>query len=62
MKHIYASDIADFQVDDYLFEIGGKNKTIQQIKKSKLSSWIVKDDILMGSQGIIPFLYFGFCY
>jgi predicted AAA+ superfamily ATPase len=59
---VYANDYADFQVKDYLFEIGGKNKTHRQIAKTKLPAFLVKDNILIGSANTIPLLYFGFCY
>ncbi len=59
---VYASDYADFQVQEHLFEIGGKNKTTQQLSKTNLPVILVKDDILTGSKNTIPLLYFGFCY
>ena len=31
-NEIYYSDIGDFKVDDYIFEVGGKNKSFNQIK------------------------------
>ena len=31
-KNIYYSDIGDFKVDGYIFEVGGKNKSFNQIK------------------------------
>jgi len=31
-KNIYYSDIGDFKVDEYIFEVGGKNKSFHQIK------------------------------
>ena len=31
-NEIYYSDIGDFKVDGYIFEIGGKNKSFNQIK------------------------------
>jgi len=52
----------DFLVDDkYIFEIGGKNKTKKQIKNIE-NSFIVKDDIEVGSSNIIPLWIFGFLY
>ncbi|MBS0349655.1 MAG: hypothetical protein JSR33_00470 [Proteobacteria bacterium] len=59
---VYASDYADFQVQDYLFEIGGKNKTAKQIAKISQPAILVKDDILIGDQNTIPLYCFGFCY
>jgi predicted AAA+ superfamily ATPase len=52
----------DFLVEGrYLFEVGGKGKGGSQIKGQK-DSFIVKDDIEMGSHNIIPLWLFGFLY
>jgi len=52
----------DFFVDDkYLFEIGGKNKSFKQIKDIS-NSFVVSDDIEMGSGNRIPLWLFGFLY
>jgi predicted AAA+ superfamily ATPase len=52
----------DFLVDgEYIFEIGGKNKTSIQIKDLE-NAFIVKDDIEIGSDKIIPLWLFGFLY
>lgn len=59
---VFANDYADFQVKNYLVEIGGKNKTSQQINKTKLPVFLVKDDILTGNKSTIPLFYFGFLY
>lgn len=60
--HVFTSDYADFQADNHLFEIGGKNKTSHQINKTTLPAFLVKDDILIGNKNTIPLLYFGFLY
>lgn len=52
----------DFQVEDILFEIGGKNKTKQQIKSYPGQKFVVKDDILIGMKEEIPLYLFGFLY
>lgn len=53
---------ADFTVNGkFIFEIGGKNKSAEQIKGIQ-SSFIVKDDIEFGSGNIIPLWLFGFTY
>ncbi len=36
----------DFEVDQTIFEVGGKNKTKKQIKHNLDNAWLVKDDIL----------------
>ena len=59
---IYFANAGDFLVEDkYVFEIGGKNKTDKQIKNLK-SAFLVKDDIEIGSENIIPLWAFGFLY
>lgn len=52
----------DFTVNDrYTFEIGGKNKTKNQIKGLD-DAWIVSDDIEIGFRNRIPLWMFGFLY
>lgn len=58
---VFSSKIVDFQVDDFLFEIGGKSKTMQQIKELDLA-FNVKDDIEFGYQNTIPLWTFGMKY
>jgi uncharacterized protein len=62
-KHLTeTADSADFLVDGkYTFEIGGKNKGQKQIKNIT-NSYIVKDDIMIGNDNIIPLWLFGFLY
>lgn len=52
---------ADFEVNEYTFEIGGKNKTSHQIKDID-NSYLVKDDIEYTSIREIPLWMFGFLY
>jgi uncharacterized protein len=53
---------ADFLVNGkFTFEIGGKNKGQNQIKNTP-DSYIVKDDIGIGNNNIIPLWMFGFLY
>ena len=59
---VFSNDYADFQVADYLFEIGGKNKNLNQKNKTQLPLFLVKDDSLFGNQTTIPLFYFGFLY
>ena len=52
----------DFLIEDkYTFEIGGKNKTTKQIKGID-NSFIVRDDIEIGHNRVIPLWLFGFLY
>ena len=53
---------ADFLVDDkYVFEIGGKSKKKKQIKDTE-NSFLVLDDMEIGSDNKIPIWLFGFLY
>ena len=52
----------DFLVDvTYFFEIGGRNKTSKQLLGNP-NSYVVKDDIEIGRDQIIPIWLFGFLY
>lgn len=52
----------DFVVDDlYVFEIGGKNKSFEQIKDMP-ESFVVADEIETGFKNKIPLWLFGFIY
>lgn len=59
---VESSQTADFLIDEkYTFEIGGKNKGQKQIKDIP-DSFVVKDDIVVGNDNIIPLWLFGFLY
>ena len=60
-ENIYYSDIGDFRVDNYIFEIGGKNKSFKQIKDIKNSYLAIDTDYSM-TQNKIPLWLFGFLY
>lgn len=64
-KYLYEinlSESTDFIVDKiYSFEIGGKNKTKNQIKNLE-DAYIAKDGIEIGFGNIIPVWLFGFLY
>ena len=61
-QKIYYSKQGDYRTKDFIFEIGGKNKTQQQIVDAELPGVLVKDDILVASKNILPLLFFGFIY
>lgn len=61
-EKIYYSEPGDYRTKDFLFEIGGKNKTKRQIAKLEIPAFLVKDDILTASKQTIPLLFFGFIY
>ncbi|TVQ45595.1 MAG: ATP-binding protein [Saprospirales bacterium] len=52
---------ADFRIENYTFEVGGKNKQQTQIKKDG-KSFLVKDDIEYGYRNVIPLWAFGLNY
>ncbi len=58
---IFYSKVGDFKIGDHIFEIGGKNKTNKQIRNEK-SSFVLSDDIIVGSRDTIPLYLFGFLY
>ncbi len=59
--NVYYSKIGDYKVSEHLFEIGGKNKTRQQLKGQSNAS-LVKDDIIFSFDNSIPLIHFGFLY
>ncbi len=59
---IFYSKQAGYRTRQAVFEIGGKNKTRDQLKAIKEPSYIVKDDILHSLKGEIPLFLFGFLY
>ena len=62
MSSIYYVDKGDFLVDEkYTIEIGGKNKSFNQIKDIE-NSYVVSDDIEIGFGNKIPLWLFGFLY
>lgn len=60
---VTASPVADFEVEGYTFEVGGRNKTRRQVSSvDPDKAYIVKDDIEYASQHTIPLWMFGFLY
>jgi len=62
-KHtLHISQKGDFTIDEkYHIEVGGKNKTFEQIKDME-NSYVVADDIEIGFKNKIPLWLFGFLY
>lgn len=59
---LHISNKGDFTIDKkYHLEIGGKNKTFEQIKDIE-NSFVVADDIEIGNGNKIPLYLFGFLY
>jgi len=61
IKEAISSQKTDFIVDEKSFEIGGKSKTRKQIAEVE-NSFVVKDDIDIGTENTIPLWMFGFLY
>lgn len=59
---LFYSKQADYRTREAVFEIGGKNKTRQQLREVAEPSYLVKDDILHFLKGEIPLFLFGFLY
>lgn len=55
------SKIGDLTCQDCLFEICGKNKSTKQIRESN-NSFLLLDDILIGTEKRIPLYLMGFLY
>jgi len=62
-RHIVSySETSDFLIDNkYIFEVGGQNKTREQIKGIK-NSYIAADGLEFGFRDKIPLWLFGFLY
>ncbi len=58
---VISSKKADFVIDNFTFEIGGKNKQQKQIEKDG-KSFVVKDGIEFGYRNVIPLWAFGLNY
>lgn len=58
---VHTDNKTDFISGGIHFEVGGRNKTKRQIKNLQ-NSFVVADDILIGSPATIPLYLFGFLY
>jgi len=59
---IFASDVGDFYCEEkYTFEVGGKNKSFEQIKDMP-NSFVASDSMEVGFGNKIPLWIFGFLY
>ena len=58
---VIASQKADFEIGNYVFEVGGKNKNQKQLDNNP-NGYIVKDDIEFGYRNVIPLWAFGLTY
>ena len=60
-SEVTSSRISDFEIDGKTFEVGGKGKGKKQNADAK-EGFVVKDDIEMGANNIIPLWAFGLTY
>lgn len=58
---VITSSVADFKIDDYTFEVGGRKKGMKQIEGID-DAFIIKDDIEYGYKNTIPLWHFGLNY
>lgn len=58
---VYYSDLGDFKVQDYLFEVGGKNKSSTQLQGHP-NGYVLADGITHGHKNKIPLYLLGFLY
>lgn len=60
---VTASEVSDFEVSGYTFEVGGRKKGKRQIESvPEGKGFVVKDDIEYAYQNQIPLWMFGFLY
>ncbi|MCD8269671.1 MAG: AAA family ATPase [Parabacteroides sp.] len=60
-QDVITSAISDFQIGDYTFEVGGKNKKQKQLQGTE-NGFVVKDNIEQGYMNVIPLWQFGLNY
>lgn len=60
-QDVITSAISDFQIADFIFEVGGKNKRQKQLQGSE-KRFVVKDGIEQSYMNIIPLWQFGLNY
>ena len=58
---VISSNVSDFAIDGYTFEVGGKNKGQRQVSSVE-NGFVVKDDIEFGALNNIPLWAFGMTY
>ena len=58
---VITSPAADFRIDDFTFEVGGKSKGLKQIQGLD-NGFIVRDGIEHGYLNIVPLWHFGMIY
>ncbi len=60
-QEVTSSDVSDFSIGKYTFEVGGAKKSHRQIKDIK-NAYVVRDDIEYANGDILPLWWFGLLY
>lgn len=60
-QDVRASKTSDFEIGDHTFEVGGRNKTFEQLADTP-NGYVVKDDIEYGHGRVVPLWAFGLNY
>lgn len=60
-QDVITSAVSDFQISNYTFEVGGKNKKQKQLQGIE-QGFVVKDNIEQGYMNVIPLWQFGLNY
>lgn len=58
---VYYTLQGDFRLGETVFEVGGRNKSLSQIKEEK-NGFVLADEIIIGTPSKIPLYLFGFLY
>ena len=58
---VFHSRKGDCRVENYLFEVGGKNKTRAQIKGEQ-KALVISDELMVSRKGYVPLMLAGFLY
>lgn len=61
-RFLCISKRGDYRTYKLIFEIGGKNKTAKQLSGLEEKAFLVKDDVLVPGDKVIPLFLFGFLY
>lgn len=58
---VTTSNVSDFTIGGYTFEVGGKNKSQKQVHDVE-NAYVVKDDIGYGMRNVVPLWAFAYFY
>ena len=58
---VTTSNVSDFTIGGYTFEVGGKNKSQKQVHDVE-NVYVVKDDIEYGMRNVVPLWAFAYFY